>query len=467
MYKPLSEKSLKRLYDNLALPEEDIQLVHKYLQCFSNLYGCIEILDTYQIYEHYEEDGLNYEQYLNLIKIIQRERQDYSIVDMHDIYTGEEKGLVDYLVNNKLIGNGYNKFFYVYHLEENKADRPYYMPHKEELFKYENDLFWKTEHGLAIKEFIGNLKTSGIYKDFSKTGKILDIDGNTVKGKKLKDFKFYTQWEQAYFKYYKKQAIVGRLKQEYSITALDKILNRIEMDLRVGSQRRNGFSEDMNYNVKFITDDCGVDLNEEQLRKFIELYIYLNNFSSLWQNGGYSPNKLFQEDKPRGPVQLEIGENMKKLLEKEGKYDEFMKELEEFNSMFNRNPLDLDEFVDAIIDNSVDNALYYSKSLNKIVFIDFNRIHEFDQEQVFSDLIALPDINRVNPIQIMKDYTDTIADNTIANSLRISLKGPDLYNKFAEMLENYDLFNDYFEYEDERYKEVAREWCEENNIKYK
>ena len=45
MLKPLSEKTLKRKYDEAGLSQDKIDLLHKYFNCFSNLYLKYPVFD--------------------------------------------------------------------------------------------------------------------------------------------------------------------------------------------------------------------------------------------------------------------------------------------------------------------------------------------------------------------------------------------------------------------------------------
>ena len=55
MKKPLSQKTIERMYNDFELKEETINLLHDYFLSFSNLYGIISIRDAWAVFMNYEK----------------------------------------------------------------------------------------------------------------------------------------------------------------------------------------------------------------------------------------------------------------------------------------------------------------------------------------------------------------------------------------------------------------------------
>lgn len=300
MLKPLSQKTLEKKYSELGLSKAKTDLLHTYFRCFSNLYGVITVREAWDIFRHYEGTAIRKKDFAAFSSIVQREAgHPYSVYEMKEIFSGEETDdpLDRMIVNNKLVLSGYNRFIYVYATVERQRDKPYYLPDKEAFLTFTDDLFYLTPCGKAMRTFIENLKTSGINKNFSgkPIGKITDLNGRPVKGKRLSDCIFYTYNEVADIDYTKSEVKKQKLREEFSITSAEKVLRRIQENIMTGGIFRNDTpAHDLKFLIKFLDDDFGVDLSREQVERFVELYMNLNNSSNLWLNCGWSPEDLFR-----------------------------------------------------------------------------------------------------------------------------------------------------------------------------
>ncbi len=465
--KPLSDKSLQRLYKKLNLLDKDVELIHKYFLCFSNLYGIIEIPEAYKIYKKYEDEYISYDQFIQLSKIIQREKQPYLIVDINEIYSDEEKGSLDFIVNKKLVGYGPGKFFWLYHLEENSFNKPYYIPDKKELFMHEEDQFYKTVYGLNMKSFVENLVSDGMIRHGVRKDKIVDINGNYVENKKLKDIIFFTSFEKYEIEHSRNEIAKKRFIDEYSVPCSEKVLNRIDRELRVGRIDNDAFSKDLEYLIGYIEKDFGAVLDVDSLEEFVQLYMQLNNNSNLWLNKGYSPTELSKETKFEGTPIIEIGPNMERLLKEEGTYEKMMEFLqnEGMTASYSDENIKISDLVNAMQDNNEEISIYYSKQHNRLVFFD-SYLDDMDDLD-YDDLISIPDRYDINEYKMMQDYIELIEDETIRNALYISIRGKGAFSRFKDMLYNYDLLKEWYEYKNIRYENIAISWCIKNNINFK
>ena len=210
--KPLSPKSLEKKYAELGLPKAKTDLLHDYFLCFANLYGMLEMREAWDVFKHFEGNKIHKKDFVAFSGIVQREPDlPYSILELNEVYAEEPAGMSDMrlIVNNDLIGFGYNKFSHIYHLADSSADKPLWLPDsKEELFAFTTDQFYLSPEGKNMAEFLSKLKTDGVFKNYDgkPLGEILDIYGNPVKGKPLSDFVFYTHDEQFTIGYFKSEA---------------------------------------------------------------------------------------------------------------------------------------------------------------------------------------------------------------------------------------------------------------------
>ena len=318
MLKPLSEKTLKRKYEELGLSVEKTDLLHDYFLCFSNLYGVITVDEAWSIFRNYE--GLGYikkKEFYAFSGIAQREVQPYKIVEIREVYSEEEKTPGDrMIINSFLLLSGYYKFRAVWDLENEIGDKPFYIPEKKsEFFKFREDTFWGNKFGKELRELIENLKTTGmrtVLKDGSKAP-ITDLDGNEVKGKKLKDFRFYTNTEQLEINYEKRPGTKQRLIESFNQTASEKILYYIKRFIMAGS-----FSSSPGGDIQFITrelcEETGAELTKKQLNDLINLYMNLSNSSNRWINCGWTPVDLHSYMGGGLPEAMSFGPEIRKMV---------------------------------------------------------------------------------------------------------------------------------------------------------
>ena len=78
----------------------------------------------------------------------------------------------------------------------------------------------------------------------------------------------------------------------------------------------------------------------------------------------------------------------------------------------------------------------------------------------------LPTKNDINEYEMMGEFVDTIEDVRLQNQLYISLNGSGAFRRFKDTCINYDIIDDWYKFRDEKYKDIAINWCQENNIKY-
>ena len=320
--KPLSQKTLEKKYAELGLSQKNIALLHDYYNCFANLYGIIMVKEAWDIFRHYEGVGLLHKKdFVAFSSIVQREAGHlYTILELKEVYSEEtSQAPADRLiVHNDLICPGYGKYTLLYKTEEHRADKPYYLPEdKQKLLSFTTDRFYLSDVGRNMIRFLGNLKSDGHYKDYNgKTiGNISDIDGNPVKGKRLSDFVLCTQSERFDIEYHKSEAKKERLRREYKTTALDKIADRIRIEIQTDGYITASPADTIEFLTEYMDRELGAGLTMGQLEQFMELHTKLNNNSHLWLNCGWSPHGLSRHMGRGVPPSISIGPNLKRMFE--------------------------------------------------------------------------------------------------------------------------------------------------------
>ncbi|MYL50557.1 hypothetical protein GLV98_13750 [Halobacillus litoralis] len=80
--------------------------------------------------------------------------------------------------------------------------------------------------------------------------------------------------------------------------------------------------------------------------------------------------------------------------------------------------------------------------------------------------VKLPSKWDINDYEIMEDYSYSIEDEQVRKQVLNAIRGRGAFRRFREHVEYHGLLNDWYKYKTDRYVEIAREWCEENDIPY-
>lgn len=80
--------------------------------------------------------------------------------------------------------------------------------------------------------------------------------------------------------------------------------------------------------------------------------------------------------------------------------------------------------------------------------------------------IPLPDEFEVNEYRIMEDFCHKISDERIREILCNTIQGKGAFRRFKDTIIKYDLEKDWFRYKEDALREIAVNWCEENDIPY-
>lgn len=80
------------------------------------------------------------------------------------------------------------------------------------------------------------------------------------------------------------------------------------------------------------------------------------------------------------------------------------------------------------------------------------------------DYLPLPSQHDVNEYEMMEDFASHQADEKIAGQLLISLRGQGAFRRFKDNINLLGIENEWHKFREEKYKQFAMEWCEENSI---
>ena len=113
---------------------------------------------------------------------------------------------------------------------------------------------------------------------------------------------------------------------------------------------------------------------------------------------------------------------------------------------------------------------YYNPKKDEIFLSnigEYENLNEDELDELFEKSIILPTQYEINEYQIMGDFIDTINDFEIRNNLHRLIQGKGAFRRFKDYCFEVNIIQDWYNYREEKYKEIAINWCKENDLKYK
>lgn len=159
------KKKLDEMYLQLGLPDDTIKLLHDYFAAFGEFYHIISLHDAFSIIKRQNGDLISKEAFIAFSEIVRHEDGHYYFVlgadELYDDVPVSE--IMDReIVLESLVEFDFEDYYCVSDIQMGK---PLYIPPKDELLKYADDMYF--EHNLqteALFDFFQN--TMGM--DFAK-----------------------------------------------------------------------------------------------------------------------------------------------------------------------------------------------------------------------------------------------------------------------------------------------------------
>lgn len=153
--------------------------------------------------------------------------------------------------------------------------------------------------------------------------------------------------------------------------------------------------------------------------------------------------------------------------------------------------VNLEKIIDELQMRFMDITVYYNKETGETLSVedyDFRIVEEDDFEKKLDDFpewqkehlkevykleyendgkyISLPNSFEIRDSEIMEDFIDTIKNSNKRQQLENCMWQKGMYRKFKDKLFEIGLEEAYYKFYDEKLKEIAIEWCEENGLEY-
>ena len=88
---------------------------------------------------------------------------------------------------------------------------------------------------------------------------------------------------------------------------------------------------------------------------------------------------------------------------------------------------------------------------------------EFEEDKY----VCLPSSFDINEYSIMRRFVEDVQDSHKQELLSVALEGKGAFRRFKDTLYRVDMTDEWYAFKKQAFIEIAREWCEENEIPYK
>lgn len=83
------------------------------------------------------------------------------------------------------------------------------------------------------------------------------------------------------------------------------------------------------------------------------------------------------------------------------------------------------------------------------------------------DYAQLPIKDDINEYEMMERFCDDVSDRKIQDALLTSIRGKGAFGRFKDEVNRLGIADEWYEYRDNCYKEIAVDFCKHHNIDYK
>lgn len=151
--KPLSEKTLFRMYAEAKISDGKKQFLHSFFLAAVNLYGSVETGVLWEVYKTLSEKvsvaKITKKEFLAFSGIVRREEVPYYVYEIDEIYCDEKrKDMERFLVTKDIVHEGYGRFHSLWRLHELQIEKPPYIP--ANFLDYANEVMTKEQKDLLV-----------------------------------------------------------------------------------------------------------------------------------------------------------------------------------------------------------------------------------------------------------------------------------------------------------------------------
>ena len=116
------------------------------------------------------------------------------------------------------------------------------------------------------------------------------------------------------------------------------------------------------------------------------------------------------------------------------------------------------------------NDCYYNPEKDETFLSNIGEYEDLTEDEIdelFEESIILPTQYEINEYQMMEDFIETIDNTEIKNNLQRLIHGKGAFRRFKDYCVEMGIIQDWYDFRDKKYKEIAIDWCKQNELEYK
>ena len=124
----------------------------------------------------------------------------------------------------------------------------------------------------------------------------------------------------------------------------------------------------------------------------------------------------------------------------------------------------LEDIIEAMEFANMETEYYYDTQNEKVLMLFDEMVDGGDNQELFEDYIPLPGQYDINEYRIMEEFIYELPAGKNQDVLARTIQGRGAFRRFKDKLYDLNLEKHWYQYRDEAYEKIARQWCEKYKI---
>ena len=124
----------------------------------------------------------------------------------------------------------------------------------------------------------------------------------------------------------------------------------------------------------------------------------------------------------------------------------------------------LEDIIEAMEFAGMETEYYYDIQNEKVVMLLDGMVDGEDNPEFFEDYIPLPGQYDINEYRLMEEVIYELPAGKNLDVLTGAIQGRGAFRRFKDKLYDLNLQKQWYQYRDEAYEKIARQWCERHKI---
>ena len=124
----------------------------------------------------------------------------------------------------------------------------------------------------------------------------------------------------------------------------------------------------------------------------------------------------------------------------------------------------LEDIIEAMEFANMETEYYYDTHNEKVLMLFDEMVDGEDNPELFEDYIPLPGQYDINEYRIMEEFIYELPAGNDQDVLAKTIQGRGAFRRFKDKLYDLNLEKQWYQYREEAYEKIARQWSERHKI---